>query len=96
MVDVSSGGAAFTCYADAGCPWPGQHITARFSVPRYQPENDFDVTDFIRTGYIFRIDDVNHGLRRVVLRFFEPLPFSPGEQPNMHLDYEPLAEPALV
>ncbi len=96
MVDVSSGGAAFTCYADAGCPWPGRHITARFSVPRYQPENDFDVTDFIRTGYISRIDDINNGLRRVVLQFFEPLPFSPGEQANMDLDYEPLPEPVLV
>ena len=96
MVDISSGGAAFTCHADESCPYPGQQITARFSVPLYQPENYFHVTNFIRTGYISRIDDVNNGIRRVVLRFFEPLPFSPGEQPNMHLTHDSLPEPALV
>ena len=25
MVDISSKGAAFTCYADDGCPYPGQY-----------------------------------------------------------------------
>ncbi len=29
MVDVSSGGAAFTCHADGSCPHPGQEMTAR-------------------------------------------------------------------
>jgi hypothetical protein len=96
MVDVSSGGAAFTCYSDNNCPWPGQHITARFSVPRHQPGNDFDISDFIRSGYICRVDHVNAGLHRVAICFFEPLPFRPGEQANMQLDYEPLAEPALA
>jgi hypothetical protein len=95
MVDVSSGGAAFTCFADRSCPWPGQHITARFSVPRHQPPDSFDITDFIRSGSVCRVDHLNAGLRRIALRFFEPLPFKPGEQMNMKLDYEPLAEPAL-
>ena len=32
MVDVSSKGAAFTCYADNDCPYPGQHMMTRFSI----------------------------------------------------------------
>ncbi|MFH1370429.1 MAG: PilZ domain-containing protein [Planctomycetota bacterium] len=96
MVDVSSGGAAFTCYEDNSCPWLGQHITARFSVPQYQQDDSFDIADFIRAGHVCRVDGLNAGLRRVAVRFFEPLPFRPGEQMNMQLDYEPLAEPAMV
>jgi hypothetical protein len=42
------------------------------------------------------VDSLNFGLRRVAIRFFEPLPFQPGEQANMQLDYEPLAEPAMA
>jgi len=94
MLDVSSGGAAFTCIGDSGCPWPGQHITARFSVPRHQPGDSFDINDFIRSGFVCRVDHLNEGLRRVALQFFDPLPFKPGEQLNMQLDYKPLAEPA--
>ena len=45
MVDVSSRGAAFTCYADQECPHIGQHITTRFSVPRYGCDESFDITD---------------------------------------------------
>ncbi len=96
MMGVSSGGAAFTCLADNCCTWPGQHITARFSVPEYQSDNSFDVTDFIRAGSVCRVDHLNAGLRRIALQFFEPLPFRPGEQTNMNLDYEPLAEPAIA
>ncbi len=96
MVDVSSGGAAFTCYSDNSRPWPGQNITARFSVPRHQPEDTFDITDFVRSGSVCRVDQLNAGLHRVAIRFFEPLPFNPGEQANMQLDYEPLAEPAMA
>lgn len=95
MVDVSGSGAAFTCFADRGCPWPGQNITARFSVPRHQPSDAFDMNDFVRSGSVCRVDNLNFGLRRVAIRFFEPLPFKPGEQANMQLDCEPLVEPAL-
>jgi hypothetical protein len=80
MVDLSSRAAAFTCYADEGCPDYGQHLTARFSVPRYGSEGSFDMANFTRSGYVFRIDNVNSFLRRVVVQFAEPLPFKPGEQ----------------
>ncbi len=96
MVDVSSGGAAFTCFADKGCPWPGQHIMARFSVPRYQPDDSFDVSEFIRAGSICRVDQLHNGLRRVAMRFSEALPFKPGEQESTQLNDEQVLEPALA
>jgi hypothetical protein len=92
MVDICSGGVAFTCYADRGCPWPGQHITTRFSVPRYQPDESFNVNDFIRAGLVRRVDHLHNGLRRVAIRFFDPLPFKPGEQENT----QAIPEPAIV
>jgi len=97
MVDVSSSGAAFTCFADNTCPNTGQNITARFSVPRYLPDTSFDVNDYIRTGSVCRIDSLPNGIRRVAIRFQHPLPFRPGEQPWTPSTAEPTpAEPALV
>jgi hypothetical protein len=80
MVDISSEAAAFTCYADNDCPYLGQPIIARFSVPRYGPDDSFDMADFTREGRICRIDNVNNYLRRIAVQFAEPLPFKPGEQ----------------
>lgn len=81
MMDLSSSGAAFTCYADERCPYPGQHVTARFSVPQYGPDNSFDMVDFIRSGHVCRVEGVNNAIRRVAIQFSEPLPFRPGERP---------------
>ncbi|MBE0534467.1 MAG: PilZ domain-containing protein [Phycisphaerae bacterium] len=78
MIDISSTGAAFSCYADR-CPWPGQQITARFSVPKYDQDNSFDLENFIRDGHICRIDEISPFVRRVAIQFADPLPFRPGE-----------------
>ncbi len=94
MVDISSRAAAFTCYADERCPHPGQHVTARFSVPRYGADESFDLTDFVRSGHVYRVDGINSALRRVVFQFTEPLPFHPGEQPTVLTESEATAEPA--
>ena len=80
MVDISSSCAAFTCHADNSCPSLGQYVTTRFSVPRFGPDDSFDMTNFTRSGHISRIDEVNSYVRRVVIQFAEPLPFRPGEQ----------------
>ena len=80
MVDVSSGGAAFTCRADENCPHTGQQVTARFSVPRFGPDESFDMANFTRIGHICRVDKVNNFLHRAAIQFAEPLPFKPGEQ----------------
>jgi hypothetical protein len=80
MADISSRGAAFTCHADERCPRPGQHLTARFSVPQYGPDESFDLVDFVRSGHVCRVDGVNSAVRRVAVQFNEPLPFCPGGQ----------------
>ena len=80
MVDISSRAGAFTCRADQSCPQPGQNITARFSVPQFAAGDAFDMADFIRSGQICRVDEVNDFVRRVAIQFADPLPFEPGEQ----------------
>lgn len=80
MVDVSSSGAAFTCQADGHCPYPGQQVTARFSVPHFSDDESFDMVNFTRIASICRVDDVSPFLRRIALQFAEPLSFKPGEQ----------------
>jgi hypothetical protein len=79
MVDISSRGAAFTCYTDEECPHPGQEITARFSVPRFGADDSFDMASFTRMGRICRVEGVNKFLHRIAIQFAEPLPFRPGD-----------------
>lgn len=86
MADISSRAAAFTYHADGSYPYPGQEITARFSIPHFGPDDCFDMANFIRTGHICRVDNVNRFLRRVAVRFAEPLPFKPGEQAGSESD----------
>ncbi len=78
MVDISSTGAAFTCYADR-CPLPGQKVSTRFSVPKYGEDSSFELENFIREGNISRVDDLSAFVRRVAVQFCEPLSFKPGE-----------------
>jgi hypothetical protein len=80
MVDVCSRGIAFTC--DSGEPYmcPGQRLTTRFNVPRFDSGRFPDMISFERTGCVCRVDDSNGLSRRVALQFAEPLPFRPGEQ----------------
>lgn len=81
MVDVSSGGAAFTCYADK-CPTAGDSITTRFSVPRHDASDPFDLENFIRQGHICRVDELSPFVRKVAVQFAEPLPFKPADVNN--------------
>jgi hypothetical protein len=79
MFDLSSSGAAFTCYSDA-CPAEGQYITTRFSIPHYGEDNSFDLESCMRSGFVCRIEDINPFMKKVALQFAEPLHFKPGEQ----------------
>jgi len=83
MVDISSGGASFTCYADS-CPSKGERITARFSVPRFSEEESFDLESFIREGRICRVEEMGPFLRRVAVQFSDPLPFQPATKQAAH------------
>jgi len=96
MVDVCSGGAAFTCYADTGCPYPGQQITTRFSVPYYHEDARFDISDFIRGGQVCRVQHLGCGLTKVALKFHEPLPFKPGELANSRSKQKDIPEFVMV
>jgi len=80
MVDVSSGGAAFTCRVGETSPYEGQDVTTRFSVPRFGRDESFDMASFTRSGRVCRVDNVNAFVRRVAMQFAEPLSFKPGEQ----------------
>ena len=80
MVDLSSTSASFTCYADGHCPEIGQHVTTRFSVPKYCDDESFDMENFMRGGHVCRVDHISGLLRRVAIQFADPLPFRPGEQ----------------
>ena len=80
MVDISSVSASFTCRADVNCPYPGQRVTSRFSVPRFGSDGSFELASFTRTGSVCRVDEAGAFLRRITVRFAEPLPFRPGEQ----------------
>jgi hypothetical protein len=96
MVDISSTGAAFACYSDGNCPYSGQYVTARFSVPRYGPDDSFDMEDFIRSGHVCRIDNLNKFSHRVAIQFANPLPFKPGEQTACESDRWKTATPLVV
>jgi hypothetical protein len=79
MVDLSSSGAAFTCFRD-NCPNEGQYITTRFSVPRYGQDDSFGLENWVRSGFICRIENINSYMRKIAIQFAQPLPFRPGEQ----------------
>ena len=82
MFDITSESATFTCYADK-CPLSGEQITTRFSVPKYSGDGaSFEMEHFIRSGKVFRIDQVSDFIRKVALEFAEALPFKPGEVEN--------------
>ena len=80
IVDITSEAVAFTCYAYEICLSPSQEITAYFSVPLCGLGGSFAVRNFTRSGYAYRIDQVNKMLYRITTQFIEPLPFRPGEQ----------------
>jgi len=96
MSDLNSDAAAFTCHADENCPYPGQQVTARFSVPRFGCGDCFDMANFTRSGRVYRVDDVNRFLRRVVVQFAEPLPFKPGEQAESESDAQQQLKAVII
>lgn len=96
MVDISSAGAAFSCHADETCPYPGQQLTTRFSVPRFAQTDSFDMASFTRSACTCRVDNINSFLRRIVVQFAEPLPFKPGEQSESDTEAQQLLEAVTI
>jgi hypothetical protein len=86
MADVSSTGAAFTCYSHERCPPAGEELSAKFSVPRFDYDRSFEMESFTRTGRVCRVDKVDKFLNRVAIQFTAPLPFKPGQQAASQID----------
>jgi hypothetical protein len=79
-VDVNSSGMAFFCRSGAEGLRLGQQITTDFGVPHFNSGDSFDTVFFSRSGRVCRVDDLKNQVRRIVIRFAEPLFFRPGEQ----------------
>lgn len=83
MVDIASGGIAFTICDKATPLVHGEKITTRFSVPYFGLDDSVQMHKFTRSGCICRISETSSFLKRVAVRFAQPLPFKPAEQsPN--------------
>ena len=78
MVDLNSHAAAFTFRTHDGQPWVNQRLSTRFGVPHGGRDAAFEVQDFIRHGHVYRVEQPNSFVWRVVMQFNEPLPFKPG------------------
>lgn len=85
MLDISSEGAAFTCPPEKKFPNPGQKVTAHFSVPRLGLDDASDMTIFTRISHIYRVDNIGKSLRRVAVRFDEPLNLKPSKLKAVNL-----------
>jgi hypothetical protein len=79
MVDISSGGIAFDCPPDGMQPHTDQHLTVRFSIPRFEGDDPTATVSITRTGQVCRIDDPEAGVRRVTIQFDTPLALRPSE-----------------
>jgi len=95
MVDIASRAAAFTCRTDGECPFPGNPVTTRFSVPMFDSDG-FEMANFHRTRQVFRVDRLNNMTNRVTVMFNEPLPFRPGEQDEQNVESEQSLQFACV
>jgi hypothetical protein len=80
MVDVSSGGMAFTCKAGRCRIEQGQAITVRFSLPRFDEDDPGATIGLTRTGRVCWIAPADAGATTVGLQFDTPLSLKPAEQ----------------
>lgn len=85
MVDVSSGGIAFTCKQDKEYPQIGQRLMVRFSIPRFDRTDQSASVSFTRSGRICRVDMVRPALYRIAVQFDQPLSLKPAEQAGIEM-----------
>ena len=79
MVDISSGGIAFDCPGEGMQPQPGQALTVRFSIPRFEGDDPTATVSITRTGHVCRLETSESGARRVAVEFDTPLALRPTE-----------------
>jgi hypothetical protein len=85
MVDISSGGIAFDCSTEKYVPQPGQTLTVKFSLPRFDAMDPEAVVSITRTGRVCRIDNVSSLVCRIAIQFDKPLTLKPYELANIEL-----------
>jgi hypothetical protein len=79
MVDVASGGIAFICDRSGESLHDGQHLTIRFSIPRFEGDDPTATVSITRTGNVCRIETLDDGSRRIAIEFDTPLGVRPAE-----------------
>ena len=79
MVDISSGGIAFDCLPDGMHPYESQHLTVRFSIPRFEGDDPTATISITRPGHVRRVEEGESGSCRVAVEFDTPLPLRPAE-----------------
>jgi hypothetical protein len=84
MNDVSSGGIGFSCGLNDRCPHEGQHLTVRFSIPRFEGDDPTATISITRTGQVRRIERTADGLCRVGIEFDTPLGLRPAEVSSLN------------
>ncbi len=92
MVDISSGGAAFTCRAKQNRPRVGQGVTVRLSFPLANAET----ADFIRRAHICRVDNIDNAVHRIAVQFARALPYKPADKCDTQSKPERNLEPATM
>ena len=84
MVDVSSGGLAFT-YEEEDKPYSGQMLIMRFSIPRADDQDSSALASITRSGRVCRVDEIGEKQCRVAVQFDKPLSLKPCEQAGIDL-----------
>ena len=79
MVDISGGGIGFVCPPGDTPLSVGQHLTVRFSIPRFQGDDPTATVSMTRTGCIRRVEKGESETYRVSLEFDVPLPLQNAE-----------------
>ncbi len=79
MVDVSSGGMAFTCSPEAARLETGTEISVQFGLPRSSDPADGQI-NLMRTATIRRIDQISPSIYRIGVQFEKPLTLKPHQE----------------
>jgi hypothetical protein len=80
MVDVSSGGIAFTFKAGHCRLHEGQQLMVRFSLPRFDENDPGATVGITRTGQVRWVVVSGSGVHKVGLQFDTPLSLKPAEE----------------
>ncbi|MEN6576151.1 MAG: PilZ domain-containing protein [Phycisphaerales bacterium] len=79
MVNVSSGGMAFTSEADHNLLQAGQQLAVRFSLPRFDEQDPSATVGVTRTGQVRWVTAVGGGYK-IGFQFDTALSIKPAEQ----------------